>query len=187
MLYTIVSQNDNPVTLEDAKGYLKIDHKADDVSLQLMLNAVFNYAETYTSRDFRETTWKLFLDDFDDRICLQKSPVDSITSVEYTLSGTLTPIASSVFYLKKGHQWSELLLNDGQSWPTDGDDVATTNEHTIEVVFATGKLARLSEAKLAVLHHLAHFNLNRGDCTVEDAAKQSGADAMYDHFRIPRL
>lgn len=187
MLYKLTETGNNPISLKDAKGYLKIDDTADDTVIRLLLTAVIEYAEQLTGRDYRTNTWKLFLDNFEDRICLRKSPVDAITLVQYTLAGTLTTIVNTVYVLKIGHQFSEVLLQDEQEWPTDGDDVETTNEHTIEITFTTEIPRHISEAKLAMLQHLAFFYQNRGDCDVRTAAEQSGADKLYDHFRIERI
>ncbi len=187
MLYELVTAGANPISLKDAKGYLKVDSDVDDTVIRLLLTSVVQYAENYTGRDFRTNTWKLFLDEFEDRICLRKSPIDAITLVQYTLSGTLTTIVNTVYYLKKGHQWSEVLLLDEQEWPTDGDDVETTNEHTIEITFTTEIVRFISEVKAAILHHLAFYYQNRGDCTAKEAAEMSGANEMYDHFRIARI
>lgn len=187
MLYELVTPGAGPVRLKDAKAYLKVDNKSDDFVVRSLLLATVQYAEKYTGRDFRANSWKLLLDGFEDRICLRRSPVASITQVQYTLAGTLTTIAASVYYLKKGPQFSEVLLLDEQEWPSDGDDVETTNEHTIEITFATAVPALLEEARSALLKHLAYLYQNRGDCSSEEAARRSGATEMYDHFRIARL
>lgn len=187
MLYELITPGVNPISLKDAKAYLKQDSDVDDTVIRLLLTSVIQYAENYTGRDFRTNIWKLFLDEFEDRICLRKSPINTIGLIQYTLSGTLTTIVNTVYYLKKGPQWSEVLLLDEQEWPTDGDDVETTNEHTIEITFTTGIVSFISEAKTAILHHLAFYYQNRGDCTAKEAAKNSGADEMYDHFRIARI
>lgn len=187
MLYELITKGDNPFDKKEAKDYLRVDHSDDDSVISMQSFAVIQYAENMTGRDFRANTWKLFLDSFEDRICLQRSPVASITSVQNTIAGTLTTVPTSVYYLKKGYQWSELLLLDGQEWPTTGDDVLTTNEHTIEVVFKTGIVAFIDEIETAMLSQLAYLYSNRGDCTAKEASKESGAEEVYDHFRIDRI
>ncbi len=187
MLYTLTTEGQVPITLPAAKEYLKVESSADNSLIRLMLNTVTRYAEN-SGRDLRANTWTLLLDSLEARICLQRSPIAAITSVKYTLAGVLTTIASSVWYLKKGLQWSELLLQDEQDWPTDGDNLETTNEHTIEIVFTTGAASQLQAAKLGMMKHLAHLYQNRGDCSAAEAAEKSGAQSIYDDLlRIERI
>ncbi len=181
--YELTSAGPLPIKLKEAKDYLKVDGDTDNKVLQDMIATVVQYAERYTGRDMRSKTWKLVTDCFEDRILLRKSSVAAVTSVKYSVSGSLVTIATSVYYLKIGHQFSEILLSDGQIWPTDLDDI----ESGIEIIFGTGT-ARYSETmKIGSLEHLAFLYQNRGDCDVNSAAKKSGATEKYDQGRIQRI
>ena len=81
-------------------------------------------------------------------------------------------------------QYSEILLNEGQDWPTDTDD----REQAIEIEFVTKAAECIAQIKQAMLMHIAALYFNRGDCPdIEDAAKGSGALHLYDLVSIPRL
>lgn len=182
--YELTTPGELPFDLKYAKDYLKNkDITTDDDILQDMIVAVVQSAERYTGRDLRAKTWKLINDCFEDRTLLRRSQVASITSIQYTLLGTLTAIATSVWYLKKGYQFSEILLKENQSWPTDLDDI----EAGIEIVFLTSIPRYIEEYKSGLLRHLAYFYQNRGDCDIDSAIKKSGAFESYNHGRIARI
>jgi uncharacterized phiE125 gp8 family phage protein len=187
-VYELVSQAASPVTLADMRLYLKIPTAmtADDALIQILIDAATEYGEKYTGRDFRVKSHKLLIDKFAARICLRRSPVNSITTVQYLVSSVLTTIASTVYYLKKGPQFSEILLQDGQAWPTDIDE----REQAIEIEFATVAANCGNAIKTAIHKWVAFAYVNRGDCDCQDETtigKQSGADFIYGQFRIARV
>ncbi len=187
--YELTTAGAPPLDVETTKGYLRLSTRADDVNVALMVRAALLHGESYTGRDFRANTWTLLKDDFEDRICLLRSPVASVTSVERLVNGTFVAVAPSTYYLKKATQFSEILLESGQAWPTDADD----KEHRVRVVFVTQAVRELDVATLAMLKHIAFMNENKGDCDVNlptvvaEAARASGADSLYDQIRIARV
>jgi uncharacterized phiE125 gp8 family phage protein len=186
--YNLKTEAASPIDLATAKAYLKVTSTSDDTLIQILIDAVTQWGEKYTTRDFRAKTWELFIDAFADRIEMRRSPVDTIDTVTRLVLGTPTAVAAAVFYLKKGTQFSEVLLNDGQEWPTDVDE----REQAIEIEFSTVAFACLDSIKDAILLHLAHVYTNRGDCgfdsdAVMNAAAQSGATIIYNQIRISRV
>lgn len=181
--YTLNDNGTLPITLKQAKAYLKVDNDADNAVIQDMIAAVVQYAERYSGRDMREKTWQLVVDCFEDRILLRKSETASITSVKYTVDGSLSTIADSVYYLKAGHQFSEILLQEDQKWPDDLDKV----EAGIQIIFVTQTPRYIEQYKVGAFEHLAFLYANRGDCDVNVAALKSGATEKYDQGRIQRI
>ncbi len=185
-LYELVSWAAAPVTLDDMKIYMTVTHSLHDDLIQELIDAATEYGEKYTTRDFRIKSWKLLLDEFDDRICLRRSPVDSITTVKHLVSDVLTLVPDTVYYLKKGTQFSEILLQDGQTWPTDTD----LREQAIEIVFATVAYTCGNSINIAIKRWVSFAYANRGDCDCQDPStigKLSGADFIYNQFRIARI
>lgn len=186
-LYQLTTPGDLPVDVEDAKCHLKIEHDADDKFLQTLLNAATQAAESYTARELRANTWTLTIDEFEDRICIRRSPVNAITSIEYTVTTTHdTTVSTSTYYLKKGEIASEVLLQDGQTWPTDIAEV----EAGILITFTTAAHRNADLVKHALLRAVSYANENRGDCDPTNAAswlRQSGAALMLDQLRVPRV
>jgi len=177
------SVGDLPITLKVAKRYLKVENDEDNAIIQDMIATVVQFAERYTGRDLRKNIWKLIIDEFADRILIRKSQVNTIDQIQYTVGGVLTTIASTVFILKKGYGFSEVLLREDQEWPDDLDEV----EAGIEITFATQIPRYIEQYKSGVLEHLAFLYQNRGDCDVNSAALRSGASQLYDQGRIQRI
>lgn len=182
-----------PVTVTEAKDHLRLHSDADDEILTQLLHTATEAVEAYTRRDVRANTYNLLLDEFEDRICVRRDLVDAITSVSYTVSSSPVVVSSSVYYLRRDVQSSEILLQEDQVWPTDGD----IREQGITIVFTTTTPAYLVEvAKSAVLRIVAHLYENRGDVdpvssgmsvTRSDIVRKSGAGAILDQFRISRV
>lgn len=184
-LYELVTPGGDPISVKSlVKPYLRVEHDDDDELIKLMVRESVQNAERYTGQSLRPQVWKLTIDEFADRICLRRSPVAAITTIQYLVSGSLVTIDDSVYYLKMGGPaFSEVLLSDGETWPTDIDEI----EHGIEITFTTVAVQNLDQMKAALLKAIAYHYENRGDCDAEDAAKKSGATAQYDQIRIERV
>lgn len=181
--YTRTETKESPACLAEVKSYLKNPPSADDSLIQVLIDSATEYGESYTGRAFRVQTWTLLIDAFAARITLNRNPIDAITSVSYIVSSVLTPIASSVYYLKQNVQCGEILLQDDQDWPTDMDEI----EHGIEIIFTTVAYFKIDQIKDALYRHIAYLYANRGDCSIKDAGEASGADGIYDQMRIARV
>lgn len=183
-VYKLVSAAASPVDLATMKAYLKKSTTADDLLIQSMIDAATEWQEKYTGRDFRAITWDLLLDCFTARIGLRRDPVDTITTVKHLVSGSLVTVPSTVYYLKTLPQFSEILLDEDQEWPTDTDD----REQVVEIRFVTEGYRCQESIKEAILRHVAQWYYNRGDCSdCGDAAKKSGVTIILDGFRIARV
>ncbi len=197
--YTLTTPGTVPVDLTVLKSYLKLTTEADDELLVLLLKSASEFAEKYTRRDLRPNTWTLLIDAFADRIVLRRDPVASITTVKYLDDTSPTPVqqtvANTVYYLKKGVQVSEILLQPDEEYPDGSTDALTVNEreHSIEIVFVTEAHRCLDQARLGIMRHSAFLYENRGDCdphlagSVGDAAELSGASKLYDQLRVSRV
>lgn len=183
-IYELVSREESPVELATMKSYLKVTATADDTLIQSMIDAATEWGEKYTGRDFRAITWDLLLDVFTDRIELRRDPVASVTTVKHLVSDSQVTVASTVYYLKKLVQSSEILLNEDQEWPVDTDN----REQVIEIRFVT-KGYRCQESIIdAIERHVAFWYRNRGDCPdVKKSAEGAGVTIIYDQFRISRV
>lgn len=199
-LYTRVTKGTNPIDLSTAKSFLRVDSSADDTLITGMIDVVVDFASDYAGRQYRTgSSWQLLLDEFDDRLCVRRSPVTAITSVERLVSNVWTAVSSSVYYMKNGALYPEILLKSGQSWPTDVDEI----EHGIRISFTTDAHApSLEQAKQGILRLLAAMYEDRGDDealtngagvgavmfpAINDLARKSGATQFFMSHRIPRI
>lgn len=188
-VYQLQSSDPSPVTLAEAKSFLRITSAAEDTLIQSTIDACTEWGESYTRRSFRAQVWHLLLDSFYYRTEIRRQIVDAITSITHLVAGSPVAVASTVYYLKQTPQGADILLASGQDWPTNTDE----QEQAITVNFTTA--AWTQHANLiheALLKHIAAMYANRGDCmdgncTASDFAKSSGAAALYDMFAIARV
>ena len=94
-----------PITLTDAKNYLRIDHDADDDLIASLISSVRQEAEEYTARSFISHGRRLIYEECaPEEIILPMGPVLAITSVStYNIVGdTTTVIDGADYYLAPG-------------------------------------------------------------------------------------
>jgi uncharacterized phiE125 gp8 family phage protein len=190
-VYVRTEEGKPPVKVDEARGHMRLHSEDDDDLISQLILTASDAVESYARRDFRENTYELLLDEFADRICLRRDVVASITSITRLVDGEEATVADTVYYLIRGVQASEILLQSGQTWPTDTDD----REQAIKVTFVTEAHTRLESAKSAILRLVAHLYENRGDCAVItsggtaalDVVRASGAGAILDQFRVSRV
>ena len=188
-VYALTIPGTMPVSVSQFHSYVRLPDTmtADDATIAIMIAAATVWGEKYTGRDFRDNVHELTLDRFSTRICLRRDPVVSISSITYLVGGVETTVPSSIYYLKKNVQDSEILLEAGAEWPSDGDEVTDGREGSIKVTFVTEPYSCEGELINVVNQIVAHLWSERGDCTTGDAAKASGATATLNQFRIARI
>jgi uncharacterized phiE125 gp8 family phage protein len=109
-----------PVTLNEAKEHLRIEHDVDDAFISTLITVAREYVEKIAWRGFIDQTWELTLREFPifDYITLPKGPVRSVTSVQYLdPSGVLQTLATSVYEVDTKSKFGRVILKEGQSWP----------------------------------------------------------------------
>lgn len=80
---TITSIDDSPLSLDLAKGHLRVQHDDENDSITLLIDSAFDHVERITGRLFRRATCELTLRSFADIIELPRPSLRSITSIEY--------------------------------------------------------------------------------------------------------
>ena len=182
-VYDLVTAAAPPVSLASMQAYLGGPPASRDTIIQELIEACSDWGESFTGREFRANEWTLRLDCFEERITVNRNPVATIDSVTYLVSGSPVTVDSAVYYLKDGVQCSEILLNENQSWPIDGDD----REQSITITFTTKVYRRESEIQNGIKRHVAFLYANRGDCCDCNSAEESGALTSYGSIRIARV
>jgi len=182
-LYQINKFGDSPLSLKPTKQALKVTASADDTVLQNIINAVTQFGENYTGREFRASTWNLLQDDFEEVIQICRDPVDSITSITYLLNGVQIAIPATDYYLVRHQQYSEIELEAGKFWPEVDD-----RKQSVNIEFVTKSYYLESEILESLTRHTAYLYENRGDCPdTAEAAKLLGITNFYGQFRITRI
>jgi uncharacterized phiE125 gp8 family phage protein len=91
-----------PVSLEEAKLHLRVDHAAEDPLLELLIQAARQRVESFTLRALCTQTWKLNLQAFPrDVIELPLPPLQSVTHIKYVdPSGVLTTWSADEYFVE---------------------------------------------------------------------------------------
>jgi hypothetical protein len=90
-----------PLTLAEAKGFLKVDGTADDALIVLLIAAARQWVETYTRRSFMTQTWDCLYLDFPSigaPLVIPKAPLVSVSSITYTDENSVEQTWASTNY-----------------------------------------------------------------------------------------
>jgi uncharacterized phiE125 gp8 family phage protein len=110
-----------PVSLPEAKSFLRITDADDDALINSLVTAVRQKAENWTRRLFITQTWVLWQDSVPDGFTLSipLSPLQTVTHIKsYDLSNEVSTFDSSNYLIDSSSTPGRVALNDGQSWPT---------------------------------------------------------------------
>lgn len=160
-----------PVSLDELKAQLRIDHADEDDLLGELIAAARECVEDDTARALVTQTWQLTLDRFprgcassaDYRVIeLRRPPVQSVTSVTYydadAVEQTLDP---SAYHVSTAGAPGRLVLADGESWPV----TECGRPGAVTVTFACGYGADGSAVPAAAKHAIkllcGHWYRNR--------------------------
>lgn len=117
-LVLVTPPAEEPVSLDEAKAHLRVDHDTDDDLITALIAAARQFAETFTRRAFVTQTWRLELDAFPAEIRLPRSPIQAVTSVQYVdEAGSTQTLGSSLYVLDKATEPARLIPAYDQSWP----------------------------------------------------------------------
>jgi uncharacterized phiE125 gp8 family phage protein len=105
-LILITAPTLEPVSVETAKLYLRVDGTADDAEITRLIKSARETCEEISRRAFITQTWDMILDDWprDLRVRLYRPPLQSVTSVKYLDADNVE------------HTWTDYLV-DARSDP----------------------------------------------------------------------
>jgi uncharacterized phiE125 gp8 family phage protein len=112
-----------PVTLDEAKLHLRIDHDEEDALVSSLIVAARMHLEHALARAFVTQAWSYLLDAWPAGyfVPLPLGPVQAIDSVlVYAEDGSGTPLDPSTYFLDGLGQPPRLVRNAGRSWPAPG-------------------------------------------------------------------
>ena len=125
-----------PVSLTEAKSFLRITDSDDDALITSLITAVRQKAESWTRRSFITQTWTLWLDLVPEgfNVPIPLSPLQSITHIKsYDLANTASTFDSTNYLVDTASTPGRIALNDGQAWP-----IALRRINVLEVEFVAG-------------------------------------------------
>lgn len=175
---TLITPAENPVSLDDAKAWCRVDGAADDAALRIALNAAFEQAQTICGRALGVQTWKLVLDAFSPAIELSKGPVTGISAFNYVgIDGLEHTVDAGIYTLDlvSDPQW--IVLNSDDSWPDTLDAI-----NVVSITYETGYADLPAPIKAAILMQTAEWFDRRSG--VEVSASLRNLLRPYRRLRI---
>lgn len=168
-----------PVTLDEAKANMRVTIDAEDDLITDLIVVAREYAEMYESRAYIEQTITAKMDRFPRKIKLPRSPLMSVTSINYVDTAGVTQLLSTdVYAVDIISEPGEITLKHGQSWPS------TQNiHHAVTIVYVAGYGDEADDVpqrvKRAIHLMVADWFKNRADsCGDQKYQIPRGAEAL---------
>ena len=164
-----------PLSLEQAKGHLRVEVDDDDALISSLLQAAREKFEHDTWRALLTQTYDFVLDSFppcNEAIRLPRPPLQSVTSVKYLdADGVQQTLAASVYKVDTASEPGRLLLKEGEVWP---DTLAEGNAVEVRYVAGYGDAPKAvpAMAMTALKMLLSHWYEHREAVVVGGAVPQ---------------
>lgn len=176
LLLRIADPESEPVTMSDAKLYLRIDDNNNDALVSDLIIAARIIAENWLRKSLITQTWKLAYDyGVPPVVGLPMGPINAISSVIiFNRDGTNTTLDPSTYYLNAAQ--NALVLN------------SVLISFQIEITYTAGygdATTVPKPIKQGMLAHIAAMYDSRGEAGETDLPEQTVA--LYMPFREVRL
>jgi uncharacterized phiE125 gp8 family phage protein len=105
--YIVTVPTVEPMTLIEAKRWLRVDHNDDDGLIAALIKAARQRIESRTGRAIMAQTWRIALDQWpaEARVALPMMPVMSVTAVRVIdAAGVPAVLASTLYALESGSE-----------------------------------------------------------------------------------
>jgi len=151
-----------PVSLEEAKNYLKVETADDDTLISSLIKSARELIERYLRKTLITQTWEMVLDDGGSMVVIPRPPLQSVTSIKTIAEdGTETVEDPEKYIVELGcDSPGRVMLKSGQTWSIHRGFAS----FIVEFVAGYGDQASdVPEAlKQAILQLVAHLYENRG-------------------------
>jgi uncharacterized phiE125 gp8 family phage protein len=132
-----------PITLAEAKSYLRITNSNDDAFITALISGVRRRCEEYTQRSLITQTWTLWRDRLLERNCrnaeqggdlpvnydprldealdLPRPPLQSVSFMNsYAVDNSASQFSTSNYFVDTASEPGRICLNTGAIWPVQG-------------------------------------------------------------------
>lgn len=190
---------DNVDEIEKLKNFLKIVDVQDNELITFLMASAGRMIETYTQRFLLTQTWDYYIDRYENNarspdpwwtgvrqghvgslfssdeiyIKLIKAPIASITSITYFDTDDVeTTFAASKYFLDDVSEPPRIILNHGETWPSDG--LRKANTFKIRVVGGYGAVDDIPEDLRNAFRMQVHYlyeNREKGELRLSNTIK----------------
>jgi uncharacterized phiE125 gp8 family phage protein len=157
----IVTPASEPLTLAEAKAFLRIEHDDDDDVITSLISAARTHIETLTRCATIAQTWRFIRDSWPDdgRVALKRGPVLSIEAVRvFDTGGVASSLDSESFVVDKA---SNTVASPIWSLPAPGRVIAGIEIDAV-LGFGVGAASIPENLRHAIRLLLAHWYEHRG-------------------------
>lgn len=123
-LVLITGPTEEPISLDEAKTFLRVDHAAENDLIDALIRQMRLRCEKVTWRALVTQTWKLTLENWPARngfrlIELPKSPAQSVSGITYVhaATGVVTTLAADQYLLDATAEPATIEEAFGKLWP----------------------------------------------------------------------
>lgn len=126
-----------PVNIADVKCHMRVDHEEEDQVIKQMISAARIYLQNTMNVVFIDTTYDYRLDCFPNVIIPPRSPLDSVTSINYLdENGDSQLLATTEYTVDSKSQPGRIHEAPQKTWPTT--QAEQTNVVTVRFVAGYG-------------------------------------------------
>lgn len=192
-----------PITLAQAKLYLRVDDTADNDLITALITAARERAEEYTKRAFITQTWTYRLDRFPKGqaeqwwegvvqahsnilnggkrdIMIPRPPLASITHLKtYDDANTATTYSADNYIVDTNSKPGRLVLENAQTWPTD-----LRRANAIEIEFIAGYGANATDVPAAIRTAIYIILAKLYECRGSDDGMPESAKMMLQPYKV---
>jgi uncharacterized phiE125 gp8 family phage protein len=168
-----------PITLQEAKDYLRVDFNNDDALISTLITAARQFIEKLTRRSIAVATWEMSLDEFPQgEIIIPLPPLKTINSISYIKDGT-----PQTFNDYEVDDYSQPARIKGE-WP-ETDNVL----NAVKINFDAGYDTVPEPLKQAILLLISHWYENREPVTTNGSPANIPftIDALVSQYKIWRF
>lgn len=178
-LKLITAPTEEPVSLTEAKAWLRVEHDADDVKVRMLVKAARGAIEKLSGRQLVTATWQMSLDSFPwpqgwaflesplyfpdpHQIRLPKAPLQAVSQIQYVaMDGTLQTLDPSIYDVDTASDPGRIVLGMAKVWP-----VCKLTPAAVKITFVAGyglPQAVPEELKTAIKMVAASFYEHAGE------------------------
>lgn len=156
--------NIEPLTLNEVKSHLRLDGNSSfDTQLNNLIKVARQYCEKITGRDLINKNYRALLNCMPKKIKIQKSRLQSITSIQYYKNNILETLPSNQYYFTYSNDYSLLIIEEQNDLKIDD------REQAIHINFVAGYGTTADSVpqglKQAMLSYITYLFENAGDCS----------------------
>lgn len=178
-----VAPTQEPITLDEAKLFMKVIEDDEDDLINVMIVASREYVENYTNRQLMSATFELTNDSIYSGMALPKNPVQSITKIEYMdLEGNYQIMSEDDYYSYIENEITKLHIEAMPNYKQD--------KRAFKITFVSGYLTIPSSIKTYMKMQVSTMYENREQYVIGVSVETNAnpmLDKLLDFYRIRPL